>query len=214
MTHKQHILVFDTEASGLLDTSALTSFAGVLIDENFEPVSSFYTLFKYEEDKSYSDEALELTKLSRELLKQSGSSVKNVRPTIQRLFNLADVIVCHNCTFDIGIMMRYGFAIRRDCFFDTMHKSWDVWKGEKAKLGMVCQRIGVDASGAHNSMDDVMMVVQLLKWFNENGHMEFPMVKYPIVPDYYERRTFGYEAQIEKGLIQKKADGNYELANK
>ena len=82
-----------------------------------------------------------------------------------------------------------------------MHISWDVWAFQKAKLEIVYERIGKKVENAHDALYDCVMVLDMLRWFVDNKHIELPLPSYPLVTNYFEHKAFGYKKMAEKGLL-------------
>jgi len=154
----------DTETTGLdPKVNGLASIACISLDENLEIVSEFYTLVN-ETDKKIEQEALNINGLKIEDLKNAPLSVA-VMNTIATILD-DKIVICHNAAFDIAWLNNRGFNITKA--IDTMDLSWLYNPGQKAKLGIVCERFAIPVENAHNSLGDTRMTVKLLKKFVEN----------------------------------------------
>lgn len=196
-------LIFDTETGGFSpEKNALISIGAILLDEELQVINSSYTLLRNESEREASEGAEKVHGITEEMFKNA------VLPKhFQILWNWflipqADTIIGHNIAFDIGFMEANGFHTIPQTL-DTMHVAWDIWEGQKAKLGMVYERIGKEVGDAHNALYDCQMVVDILRWAVENEHLELPLPSYPVVTDYYEHKAFGYKQLKDKGLLDK-----------
>jgi len=196
-------LVFDTETGGLNPLSnPLMSVGAILLDGELNEISQHYALFQNLWGRSVTQRAKEVNGIDETRLK-SALLPAEFYPTWDSLTNQADVLIAHNVAFDIGFMQSNGFACDADKTLDTMHIAWDVWpRPQKAGLSACYKRVlGVEPSNAHNALADAKMVTVLLEWFVENGHLSLPLPHYPVVPNFYEERAFGYVKMKEMGLI-------------
>jgi len=199
-------LVFDTETGGLnSENDALISIGAILLDDDLQVVNTVYTLLKNEENKNIGEIALEVNGLSESLFKNAISPKHFQILWNWYLIPQADIIIGHNIAFDIGFMEANGFHTITKTL-DTMHLSWDVWRKEKAKLGLVYERIGKEVENAHNALYDCEMVVDVLKWMVTNEFLSLPLPSYPLIKDYHANKAFGYKEMKAKGLLDKKED--------
>jgi DNA polymerase III subunit epsilon len=202
MLNKRKIVVLDTETGGLTPDCAITSVAAVMVDEEFNIIRSVYTIVN-DPSRELTEKALELTGFTREAIAEYGVSVDEMHKMFLPIFNDADILVGHNIDFDLKFLNSYGFALDKPVI-DTMHVSWDVWKYPAlARLGEVCKRVGIDASGAHNSYDDVIMTLSLLKWFVADGHLPASLPSYPaFIQKEKGRWAHGYKEFKELGYLE------------
>ena len=193
-------LIVDTETAGLNpQTDALISVGAILLDKNLQTITTFYTLLKNDYNKNISEKALEVNGLTEEMF-EDALSIKE----FQQIWNYyllpkANILIGHNISFDIKFMKRHAAVI--DDTLDTMHLCWDLWPGQKAKLGMVYERIGKEVGNAHNALYDCEMVADLLRWMVENEHLSLPLPSYPVVDNYFQHKAFGYKNMKKKGLL-------------
>jgi DNA polymerase III alpha subunit (gram-positive type) len=194
---------FDLETGGLSENKdAIVSAAFVSTDEELNIISSHYSLYQ-DPAKRVKEDALQVNKLTAEMISVAPDIV-SLDTTASSFLNYADVVIAHNIAFDLRFLFancpHLSSSVKLKTL-DTMHLSWDIMPYSKAKLGVVCQRVGIDASGAHNAYDDVIMVIKLLKWMIENKHVSTPLPVYPVVTNYYQKKAFGYNQMRLKGLI-------------
>lgn len=205
MTEKsKSLLLMDCECGGV-DSSihALTSLAAIRIDGSFHILERFYAIF-CEQDKIITPEATAITHLEPAFLEKwglKGVGATNAIEAFQAMVLRSDAVCGHNVAFDIGFMEKRNVVFDKDNTLDTMHLAWDVWSGQKAKLGMCLERIGENAEGAHDSFEDVMMVYKLLRWMVKNKAIATPIRFYPLLENWNDLRVYGYKAMKEKGLI-------------
>ncbi len=159
--------VLDFETGGTdAKRNALCSVALVQIDENLDEVSRYYTLILDAPDKVIEPEALRINGLSLDEICHNGKSWTEVFEEIKSRLN-GCIPVAHNAQFDYRFLRERGHDVG-DAIC-TMELSWKVWPTQKAKLGIVYNRMyGHDFSGAHNSLFDVLATIELMKWFKQN----------------------------------------------
>lgn len=156
--------VIDLETGGVdKERNSICSVAVVRVDKDFAEIDRFYSLVVDTPDKTTENEALRVNGLTREQISKEGRPWHQVFSEIQRLLK-GCVPVAHNCSFDYGFLRLRGYEVLEA--IDTMELAWKVWPSQKAKLGMVYNRMyGHELEGAHNSLFDVLATIELLKWF-------------------------------------------------
>ena len=193
-------LIFDTETGGVNEKlDALLSVAAIVLDERLNITSSFYSLIRNDRRLNMHPKALEVNGLNKEKVAQ-GLPMDYFTIIWAMLLQDVELVIAHNIAFDAKFI-KANFMDIPEKTLDTMHVAWDVWPGEKVKLELCYKRMGKTALNAHNALYDCMMTHELLRWFVEQGHLPLPLPGYPIVPDYYERKAFGYQQMEKKGLI-------------
>ena len=143
-------------------TSALCSVACVQVDEDFNEVSRYYSTIRDVDGKFYEYEAMKINGLNQDDLKANGTPWEYVFTAIKNMLN-GCIPVAHNAQFDLGFLVQRGYPI--DKAVCSMENDYKISPATKHKLGMVYNRIyGHDFVGAHNSLDDVVATLQVLKW--------------------------------------------------
>ena len=176
-------LVFDTETGGFDPAkNPIMSIGAMLLNGELELISSHYALMQNEFKREVTQRAKEVNGLD-EFVLETGISPSDYVPVWSFLVDQADVLIAHNIAFDTKFMDANGFSIPERTL-DTMHVAWDVWSGEKAQLDKCYERVGYKSTSAHNALYDCQMVVGLLRWFVNNGHLTIPLPSYPIVENY------------------------------
>jgi DNA polymerase III subunit epsilon len=157
--------VCDTETGGLdAKINALCSVAVITLDENLNEIGKYYTLVKDDPSKTIEDQALAINGLNREEIARDGKPVDQVMVQLKELFQ-DTTLVFHNAAFDAAFLNARGMNIKES--IDSMNLSWQVWPWpNKAKLAIVCERLGFSADGAHNSLVDALLTAKLLKEFS------------------------------------------------
>jgi len=152
----------DFETGGLDEKTCGLSSAGIVrLDEDLKEVDRSYFLM-YEPDRKYEQSALNVNKLTLDQIQKEGKRPEEFLPILHDLCD-GMIMVCHNSQFDLRWANNRGFN-----FTDavcTMENSMSIWPSQKAKLGMVYNRIfGHDFVGAHNALDDVLATIDVLRW--------------------------------------------------
>lgn len=157
------LAVGDCETGGLdPQRNALVSVAVVTLDENLNEIERFYSLVKDHPSKIIEDQALAVNGVTRRQIYEEGKPINEVMQKVKEMFS--DTIpVFHNGAFDASFLNERGMNIR-SCI-DTMDLAWKRWPTQKARLGMVVERLGFAVEDAHNSLGDVLMTIKVLKEF-------------------------------------------------
>lgn len=171
------ILWYDTETTGLTENSAMFQISGV-IEIDGEEKEEFDIFCKPHEGADISEQALEVTGMSREELESFQSPKKAYEELVEIFskyidkFNKDDkfIIAGQNVKFDIDVLNRFfrrnndnylGSFLNYKQVFDTLSiymalEIADVVpKLENHKLDTICKIMGVELSNAHNSLADV-----------------------------------------------------------
>ncbi|MGB6129462.1 MAG: 3'-5' exonuclease [Psychrilyobacter sp.] len=171
------ILWYDTETTGLTENSAMFQISGV-IEIDGEEKEEFDIFCKPHEGADISEQALEVTGMSREELESFQSPKKAYEELVEIFskyidkFNKDDkfIIAGQNVKFDIDVLNRFfrrnndnylGSFLNYKQVFDTLSiymalEIADVVpKLENHKLETICKIMGVKLSNAHNSLADV-----------------------------------------------------------
>lgn len=194
-------LIFDTETGGTdVENSALMSFGAIVLDENLKELESYYTLVQNTYGKKVEKEAVAIHGITEEMTKRQGIPIQDLQLKWENLTKDIHGIIGHNVAFDIKIM-KANFMPYTEKALDTMHVSWDYWAYQSAKLEDCYLRSNGIKLQAHNAMEDCKMVYHLIQWFVKNANMRLPLTMFPIVYDYYDRKTFGYKAMAGAGLV-------------
>ncbi len=158
------LLVVDTETDGLnTDTCRCWEIAGVLYDTKTKQVlRAWSSLIKTDEKLPRAIE--QLSRIDSESL-QHGIDLEEAVATLQRLEAKADCTVAHNVAFDRPILERLGFYAKR--WLDTLN---DVPypEGISRKLTYLAVEHGIPviSANAHRALDDVMMVIQIIRQYD------------------------------------------------
>lgn len=154
-------VVFDLETGGLdAKTNAIVSGAAIVLNQELQEIVKFYAVVN-EPEKLVTPEALQVNGLTLDEIRE-GLPIEEFTEIVKTLSKDA-IMVCHNAAFDLGFMNARGLGFTHA--IDTMFLSWAKWPGQKAKLSMVCERVGIPVVNAHNSLADVEMTVNLLRYF-------------------------------------------------
>jgi DNA polymerase III epsilon subunit-like protein len=157
-----HYVVLDFE-TGSLDpkTGGLCSVGIILLDKNLEECyRTILTL--YEPGKRYEPDALRVNGFTIEQLERDGMRPETFIPLLHQLADKY-VMVNHNSQFDVRWLNERGWDIQEAVC--TMENSLSIWPTQRAKLGMVYNRIfGHDFTGAHNALADVEATCDVLRW--------------------------------------------------
>jgi len=161
--------VCDTETGGLdAIKNALVTIAVITLDENLNEIEEYYSIVKDDPNKIVEDQALNVNGITRKQIYEEGKPIKEVMQKVIELFN-DSIPVFHNGAFDAAFTNARGTNIK-ECI-DTMDLAWKKWPRQKAKLGMVIERLGFAIEDAHNSLGDVKMTIKLLQEFSKDKNL-------------------------------------------
>jgi DNA polymerase-3 subunit epsilon len=106
-----------------------------------------------------------------------------VAPAVMAQLYLADVVVCHNASFDgpflAAELLRVGLTPPPVEIFCTMEAGrWATGQGKLPRLGELCWALGVayDESKAHAAEYDVIVMLQCLAKGLKRGFYQLPAV--------------------------------------
>lgn len=158
-------VVIDFETGGLDNqVHALLSVGVLVLDHDLRELFRYYTLIKDDPIKLVDQAALDVNGITLEEIK-TGLPIEQVINNLRFLIG-EQVVVAHNAAFDVGFLNKRGFNITHAV--DTMFLSWQVWPKQKAKLKIVCERMGIPVEKEHNSLGDVLLTAEALRWFKRN----------------------------------------------
>tara|TARA_R100000734_G_C3296529_1_gene87638 strand:- start:40 stop:651 length:612 start_codon:yes stop_codon:yes gene_type:complete len=164
-------IVFDCETGGLdpkvnpITEIALLAFSG----EDFKEIAKYETFIAPYGAMQYEPKALEITKISMEMIR-SGKPYKTVVKELISFFKdvkrkgrMKPLLIAHNANFDKG-MIEELFTQAGKNLYDSVEPIYldTMWLSRlkdpdkpKHNLGTVCQREGIELVNAHRAMDDV-----------------------------------------------------------
>jgi len=182
--------VLDFETGGVEPRRhALLSVGLILLDRGLQEVASLYTLIQDSPSRLVTPEALAINQIDMNEVRENGVPVDSLLAALWQLLP-GRTIVCHNATFDTRFLNDRGWSITEAV--DTMFLAWDIWPfPQKVKLEIVAERLGVEHSGAHNSLIDARMTANILRKMPAI-HPDHEKCLQPrrILYDYYPRKIF------------------------
>lgn len=189
----KNILFLDTETTGLPsrwnapynEWPRMVSLAYMLCEDNGKVIDQMELIIKpdgYEIPKEASD----INGITQVIAEQQGNDLQMVLIKLLTLVEIADLIVFHNQSFDVGIItgeqMRMGFgkseyiSIQRPKIFCTKESSTNILKipnsrgGHKwPSLAELCAFCGVENETAHNALSDVIATKECYFYMVEQG---------------------------------------------
>jgi DNA polymerase-3 subunit alpha (Gram-positive type) len=150
----------DLETGGLVaDSHAIMSVGLMRLYGNLDPIEERYWLVS-DPLKIVTKEAVAVNHL--EIDHATATPVDQLLAELGGYFQ-DTVLVAHNAPFDIGWLNNRGnYGILEAV--DTMMLSWKYWPHpQKAKLGILAERLGLKIQDAHNSLGDVLTMAGCLK---------------------------------------------------
>lgn len=155
-------LVLDLETGGTDPAAhAIMSLALLTLDADLHEIDRYQTLVS-DPGRAVTAEALAVNRLSVEQVRAQGLPVADALEVVRQKLDGA-VPVCHNAAFDLDFLNRRGFDCRQA--IDTMFLAWRAWPGQPARLGVVCQRLGIATAGGHTALGDALMTAEALRRF-------------------------------------------------
>ena len=175
----KHILFLDTETTGLPsrwnapynEWPRMVSLAYMLCEDNGKVIDQMELIIKPEE-YTIPKEASDIHGITQIIAEQQGNDLQMVLIKLLTLVEIADLIVFHNQSFDVGIItgeqMRMGhyssdwMSSNAPKIFCTKEQSTSICKIPNSRggykwpsLAELCAFCGVENKGAHNAMNDV-----------------------------------------------------------
>lgn len=194
-------LIFDTETSGFLDPKLtpddpkqgrIIQLACVLLDEEFKPVNSFYSLINPKGLVSINPGAQAVHGITMEKLDQFGVSTACALEVFNQMYYAADVRVAHNIKFDSGMIdleeiLLYGkpsYPWGEFTNICTMREFTPICKLPGGRFGNAFKWpklqeahkhcFGAEFEDSHDAMVDVMATSRIFKWAIDNGSIVIP----------------------------------------
>lgn len=192
------ILLFDTETTGLPSWGAghghicqpdVIQIAMLLVEsETDEEINCFSSLVR--DGRPIEDGAAAIHGVTQEKVDKYGIPQRLALSVFHHMAAQADLIVCHNTDFDMGMMktmyIRQGVEMPNHKIYCTMkaltpicklpHKNPNRGRNDNYKwpklieaYSMFIDENGFD--GAHDALVDVRATYEMLKWLGRNGHV-------------------------------------------
>ena len=163
------IAVLDFETTGFSAISnEPTEIAIVLLDsQTGEEMGSFDALIKI--DGYIPAKVTELTGITKDMLDKYGMDKQVVKNYVQAM--LSDtIVVAHNVQFDFAFLKEH-FGVEPKFFYDTVVISRQLFPSERSHaLGNICNRAGINLTGAHRAINDTRATAELLNLqLNKDG---------------------------------------------
>ncbi len=182
-------LALDFEADSLdAKTTNAIDVGAILFNESFEVEATLSQLMYDESDPPLSEEIVEITHITQEMLKNEGKPRRDVfSDKILPMVGEADVVFCHNVGYDKTILDstcdRFGLFLRSKEFICTLSNfNWPK-KYRCHKLGHLGYEHGLDfpASSLHRALPDCELLVELLKQYDLNKTLEYARIPWVFV---------------------------------
>lgn len=180
------ICIFDFETSGLNARGEQVIEMAALRVINGEIVTEFDTLVSLE-GRELAPKITEITGITPAMLERA--MPEEIASKILRNIMGSSLLVAHNAAFDLQFlhwaMQRIGNKTFDNNFIDTMTICRDRYtyrsKEEGHKLQGMCDRLGIELTGAHRALNDVRATYDLLMalhleesvepWINRLGYL-------------------------------------------
>lgn len=212
---KGNFIILDCETGGLDFTqNPITQIALLGVDLNGKEIGRFETYIKPYENLVITDTAAQSSLLDRNKLSNGLTNKEAVKLIIEfckkvagkmSKFNLP-VLVGHNIPFDIGFVQALFFFAGKDMaeYFsnsngvfhhvDTQQLSKRAWPEESSlKLGICCERAGIQLADAHGAMNDVVATKKLFDFFfQRNANFKSRPVEVEEIEQQRSRKHFKF----------------------
>lgn len=188
------ILFLDTETTGLPsrwnapynEWPRMVSLAYMLCEESGKMIDNIEMIIKPDGYK-IPKEASDIHGITQVIAEQQGNDLQMVLIKLLPLVEIADMIVFHNQSFDVGIItgeqMRMGFgkseyiSSQKSKIFCTKEASTNILKipGNRGgykwpSLAELCTFCGVENKGAHNALNDVQATKECYFYMVNQGY--------------------------------------------
>ncbi|MGG4453184.1 3'-5' exonuclease [Brevibacillus porteri] len=149
----------DLETTGLdYETEQIIEIAAVRTDLVRE-YGRFHTFVTLRDDRELSDEITRLTGISTDELRGGTDLYMAIGALIR--FLAGTTVVAHNAPFDLSFVTHR--AIVTEDFVCTRALAKLVEPTESASLTNVCARHGIDLTGHHRAMNDVLATIEVFR---------------------------------------------------
>jgi DNA polymerase III epsilon subunit-like protein len=190
----KHILFLDTETTGLPsrwnapynEWPRMVSLAYMLCGDNGKVIDQMELIIK-PDGYTIPKEASDIHGITQGIALLFGNDLQMVLIKLLPLVEIADLIVFHNQSFDVGIItgeqMRMGFgrsehmSTQKFKIFCTKESSTNILKipGSRGgykwpSLAELCAFCGVENKGAHNAMNDVEATKECYFYMVDKGY--------------------------------------------
>lgn len=155
------IAVLDFETTGFSAISnEPTEIAILLLDSKTgEEMGSFDALIKI--DGYIPAKVTELTGITKDMLDKYGMDKQVVKNYVQAMLE-DTIVVAHNVQFDFAFLKEH-FDVEPQFFYDTVVISRQLFPSERSHaLGNICNRAGINLTGAHRAINDTRATAELL----------------------------------------------------
>jgi len=166
--------VVDFETGGFKpEENAITEIGLVVYDKNFNEIDSYQSyITPYDDNLTYSQEALDITDLSMEKIIDEGKTIKEVASDLELLLKKykRPLFVAHNAQFDyqwLPHFKQYGKKELKNKFDQntmcTLVLSRLAFPNKnKHTLGAMCEEFEIELDNAHSALFDVRATGELL----------------------------------------------------
>lgn len=190
----KHILFLDTETTGLPsrwnapynEWPRMVSLAYMLCEEDGKVIDQMELIIK-PDGYTIPKEASDIHGITQVIAEQQGNDLQMVLIKLLTLVEIADLVVFHNQSFDVGIItgeqMRMGFgkseyiSSQKPKIFCTKESSTNILKipGSRGgykwpSLAELCAFCEVENKGAHNAMNDVEATKECCFYMVDKGY--------------------------------------------
>ena len=190
----KHILFLDTETTGLPsrwnapynEWPRMVSLAYMLCEEDGKVIDQMELTIK-PDGYTIPKEASDIHGITQVIAEQKGNDLQMVLIKLLTLVEIADLVVFHNQSFDVGIItgeqMRTGFgkseyiSSQKPKIFCTKEQSTSICKipGSRGgykwpSLAELCAFCEVENKGAHNAMNDVEATKECYFYMVDKGY--------------------------------------------
>ena len=190
------LLVLDTETDGINTASCRCwEIAGVLYDtETKQVLRAWSSLIKT--DEKLPKAIQQLSRIDPESL-QHGVDIEEAVATLQRLEAKADFTVAHNVDFDRPILERLGFRAKRwICTVNDVPYPEGISK--KLTYLAVEHGIPVIAANAHRALDDVMLLIQIIRQHDFSQIIQYSEAKSKRLVARFQKKDFKARAVVKR----------------
>lgn len=161
----KNVTIFDFETSGLDHQGCRVIELAAIRCVNGEIVSQFNTIIQH--DIELSSKITEITGITTDLMRQG--MTEEIAFKVLRHIMGGSLLVAHNAAFDLQFyhhtMMRLAGKTFTNPFIDTLTISRER-HFYPHKLANMCDRYGIELTGAHRALNDVLGTWELLKAFD------------------------------------------------
>lgn len=147
-----HLIIGDTETSGLGPDAGVCEVAFVEIDDDMQIISTHRSLINPQ--CKISAGAAGVHRITDDMVKDAPTLAEYMAATVPHYQDREILLIAHNAQFDAKFFNPYFGKLHQFCTLKMARRVWP--EAENHKLATLMFYLGIEIVGSHNALDDVM----------------------------------------------------------